>query len=99
MKNLILVLGFIFISTAAFAQKRNDLKGPKHKNFKPWEHKAEPTLFYVGSDKKGLKSPEFKNYKPWQNKNKTSKIVATASTRPKVTGPKYKNYKPWKNSH
>ncbi|WP_159947663.1 hypothetical protein [Polaribacter septentrionalilitoris] len=100
MKKIVLVLGIIFLSTSAFAQKRNDLKGPEFKNFKVWESTAEPTVVYVGSPKKGLKGPAFKNFKPWQknNKNATFKVLNIQSTKPKLKGPAFKNQKPWQKN-
>ncbi len=97
MKNLVLVIAFVFISTSIFAQKRKDLKGPAYKNYKVWEHKSEPTPIFVNTNKKDLKGPAYKNYKPWRDNSKKTKIVVVSSKRSKLTGPAYKNYKPWRD--
>ncbi|TXD53961.1 MULTISPECIES: hypothetical protein [unclassified Polaribacter] len=94
MKNLILVFAFIFITTAAFAQKRNDLQGPEFKNYKPWMHKIEAIVIYTNTTKNKLIGSEFKNYKIWENKKEDTELVTIVkSKRSKLTGPKYKNFK------
>ena len=97
MKNLALVLAFLFVSLGAFAQKRSDLKGPEYKNYKPWKHKSEPTQVYTSNRKSDLKGPEYKNYKPSNNDSEIRlTAVSYGSERSQLTGPKYKNYKHFK---
>ncbi|MBC3758512.1 hypothetical protein H7U19_08860 [Hyunsoonleella sp. SJ7] len=96
MKNLIFTLALVFIAVGAFAQQRKDLKGPAYKNYKPWQHKAEPATAYTVSNHTQLKGPAYKNYKPWQNDSeKKYTQVASNSERMKLRGPAFKNYKPW----
>lgn len=107
MKNAALLLGLVFISLGAFAQKRSDFQGPKYKNYKYWKHNTTPTEVFVTAQKKGLTGPAFKNYKPWRDKewvartkeiaSKTKVIMNGTNERQKLTGPRYKNYKPWRN--
>jgi hypothetical protein len=101
MKNLALILAFAFISFGAFAQKRNDLKGPAFKNYKPGKNITEATNIYVSNNKASLNSLEYKNYKPWQDDNseKASKLTAITSNekKSKLRSYEYKNYKPWRN--
>lgn len=97
MKNVSMIVVFLFVSVSLFAQKRNDFKGPEHKNYKPWMHKAEQTLVFKNTSKKVLKGPAIKNTKVWETENKDLKLITfTESKRRKLTGPAYKNFKPWK---
>ncbi|WP_339663574.1 hypothetical protein [uncultured Polaribacter sp.] len=94
MKNLTLLLVFIFISTATFAQKRNKLTGPAFKNFKPWMQKSAPTLVFKNDTKKSLLGSEFKNHKVWENKKENLELVTfVRSRKTDLTGPSFKNYK------
>ena len=100
MKNLALILAFVFVSFSAFAQKKSDLKGPAYKNYKPGMHITEVTNIYVSSNKASLKSLEYKNYKPRQyDSEKTNKLTAITSNhkKSKLRSYEYKNYKPWRN--
>jgi hypothetical protein len=98
MKIVALMLGFLFVSFGAFAQKRSDLQGPAYKNYKPWKHKTVATEVYAIDRKKSLTGPAYKNYKPWRDPSKTEAVIIKTSghERQKLTGPAYKNYKPWK---
>jgi hypothetical protein len=97
MKKVNVTIVVLFISLAALAQKRNDFKGPEHKNFKPWMHKAEQTLIYKNTSKKAVKGSEIKNTKIWETERKDLKLIQmTTSKKHKLTGPAHKNYKPWK---
>ena len=99
MRNLALIIAFAFISLPSFAQKRNDLQGPKYKNYKPWKHDTKSTVLFVTDVKSELKGPEYKNYKPSKKASKeVNKIVITRSKRSELTGPAYKNYKPWRDN-
>ncbi|AJR04768.1 hypothetical protein [Siansivirga zeaxanthinifaciens] len=100
MKNLILAVLVVFISSSVFAQKRSDFKGPAYKNYKPWLHKNEVSLVYTTSQKSNLTSYEYKNYKPWQDDSKVKYTAITfGSERSKLRGPAYKNYKPWRKKN
>ncbi|WP_439129158.1 hypothetical protein [Polaribacter sp.] len=77
--------------------KRNNLKGPAYKNFKPWKKsKTEiQEIQLVTSNKSELVGPEYKNYKVLESAKNKKKIKLVTSKRSKLTGPAYKNYKPW----
>lgn len=104
MRKLIIFLIIVFLSVKGFAQekanvKRNNLKGPAYKNYKPWLHKTKPVTIYIKKNKVKLMGPAFKNRKVW-NTDKNTEYVAiniTGSKRQKLTGPSYKNYKYSKN--
>lgn len=94
MKNLTLIVVFIFISAATFAQKRNDLTGPAFKNFKPWMQKATPTLVFKNDTKKSLTSPDYKNHKEWGTKKENLELITLEpSKKVGLTGPRFKNFK------
>lgn len=94
MKNIVLLFGFIFMATSAFAQKKTELKSYELKNSKPGVHAKQNTVFIVNSTKYKLRSYQFKNHKIWKNKKEDSKIITIEpSKRRKLKGPKYKNYK------
>ncbi|MDO6738029.1 hypothetical protein [Wenyingzhuangia sp. 2_MG-2023] len=98
MKNFILILAIMAMGTAN-AQKKNELKGPEAKNYKPWQHKVAATVEVYSVDKSALRSKEVKNYKPWKKgKNVTTKKLVLASNykRNELQGPAAKNYKPWR---
>lgn len=97
-KKLILpVVLVLFVSVAAFAQDRNELKGPKHKNYKPWKNTPTEKVI-VTSNRTAQKGPEAKNYKPWNDTDLSDKkIVSTKVDGERVKGPKAKNAKPWNN--
>ncbi|WP_158838144.1 hypothetical protein [Polaribacter sp. L3A8] len=97
MKSTRLIVVLLFVSASVFAQKRNELIGPEHKNYKPWMHKTENTVVFKNTSKKALKGSEIKNHKVWDTSNKDLKLISfTKSNKTKLTGPAYKNYKPWK---
>ncbi len=103
MKKVALILGFLVVSSSAFAQektdlKRSDLQGPAYKNYKPWQHKTIPTAIYSTNKKKSLTGPAYKNYKPWRNTSEVEAVAVNTSgnERQKLMGPAYKNFKPWK---
>jgi len=92
---IVLILGTL---TMANGQSRNDLKGPKAKNFKPWMNKTELPTTIVTTDKKDLKGPEAKNLKRWRDERASNEqIVVFGDSKPKLKGPAAKNYKPWKD--
>ena len=72
MKNIALLLIFLFISVTAFSQDRNKLTGPEYKNYKPWKNKKSTKHIYTSNRKAGLTGPAYKNYKPWRNKKQTN---------------------------
>jgi len=104
MKKVVLILGFLFVSVGVFGQqnekeniRRNELRGPAYKNYKPWKHDVSPTIVYTDNRKKGLTGPAYKNYKPWKDTTEIKRTkVQFGNERQKLRGPAYKNYKPWK---
>ncbi|QDO93196.1 hypothetical protein FNB79_04125 [Formosa sediminum] len=102
MKNIYLVLGLIFVSTTvAFAQDRNEFKGPEYKNYKVWEHETTPKLIYTTTNKEVVTGPEFKNKKQWdrQEEKQNYTAITIGTERSKLKGPAYKNYKHWKKNN
>ena len=102
MKNIILILGVLFISFSAFAQekpnvKQNDLKGPAFKNYKYWMHETTPVKIYSEENKTALQGPAYKNEQPGRvtPKENLVEVKIGGSERQKLTGPAYKNHGPW----
>ncbi|MGK0413363.1 MAG: hypothetical protein ACJA1B_001566 [Polaribacter sp.] len=94
MKNILLVFGFIFIATSAFAQKKKDLKSYEVKNAKVGMYALQNTIFTINGTKNKLRSYQFKNHKIWENKKEDSEVITIkTSKRTKLKGPRYKNYK------
>ncbi|WPP51587.1 hypothetical protein [Catalinimonas niigatensis] len=96
-KLLILLFIGVFVSTVSIAQSRNDLKGPKAKNYKHWKNKDSKTAVLFTSEATP-KGPAAKNQKHWRNTPSTiesAQLVDMSTNRAKVTGPKAKNSKPW----
>jgi hypothetical protein len=106
MKNLVLILGVLAISTSAFAQqesnvKRSDLKGPAFKNYQVWMDKSEPLKIYSQIDKISLEGPAYKNQqfvKPTPKENLALVSIGGAE-RQKLTGPAFKNHGPWSKNY
>lgn len=97
-KLLILAFAGLFIGTTySIAQSRNDLKGPKAKNYKHWENKDSKTAVLFTSEA-NPKGPAAKNQKLWRNTPSTiehAQLVDMSTRRTRVTGPKAKNSEPW----
>ncbi len=86
--------------SCGFGQTRNDLQGPKAKNYKPWKDKSKssaPALIAKDTGRR-LMGPAAKNAKPWKiNRLKSNLLlVKTDPNRFKMMGPDAKNYQPWK---
>ncbi|MDW3209737.1 MAG: hypothetical protein R8N23_07715 [Reichenbachiella sp.] len=99
MKKLLFTLGALFfIITVNQAQNRNDLKGPKAKNYKVWQDDSPSVTVYTNSDQVTLKGPEAKNQKVWaETTAKENKVTIKRDTRRiGLKGPAAKNFKPWK---
>jgi hypothetical protein len=98
MKKLsILLFAGILLSTMSMAQSRNDLKGPKAKNYKHWKHEESKSAILFTSEA-APKGPAAKNQKPWRNTPaviESAQLVDLSTTRTRVTGPKAKNSEPW----
>lgn len=98
MKNVIIVLTFLFVASISHAQTHKDLQGPAAKNHKPWTGKNNATTpaIVIADHSKRLQGPAAKNYKPWMgNKNKKYVLVQTTDKNLRLKGPKAKNHKPW----
>ena len=104
MRNLILLLSVVLLSTLAFAQKNKRLMGPAYKNAKPSEkygittnqsaikssNNSRITSFVVERSK--LKGPAYKNFKhSWKD---YGDYTVTRTKRSRLMGPAYKNAKP-----
>lgn len=99
MKKLIFTLGALFfICTVNQAQSKNDLKGPKAKNYKVWQDDSPATAVYTSADQASIKGPEAKNQKVWADTTtEENKVAIKRDTRKKgLKGPAAKNFKPWK---
>ncbi|MEO9966923.1 MAG: hypothetical protein ABJF11_14090 [Reichenbachiella sp.] len=98
MKKLIYTLGALLIfCMVGQAQSRNDLKGPKAKNYKVWKDSS-PSATIVSIEAESVKGPAAKNEKAWSEDVTLAKKtkVAFGSKKLNLKGPKAKNYKPWK---
>lgn len=99
MKKLIFTLSAIFfVCTVNQAQSKNDLKGPKAKNYKVWQDDSPSTTVYTSSNQITPKGPEAKNQNAWEkttsDKNKVA--IVRDSRKNSLKGPAAKNFKPWK---
>lgn len=98
MKKLIFILTVsLAVCTVAQAQSKNDLKGPKAKNYKVWEDDSPAIVVYTDANKEVVKGPEAKNKKAWETSTTDeNKVVIKRDTkRTSLKGPAAKNYKPW----
>src|SRR5690606_2628101 len=101
MKYLGIAVGFLMSSGMAFAQERNDFKGPKAKNYKPWKHTIEATPVNVISDRSAIEiGPKAKNK---QAVAAQEDVVVRETTpvlnnrRLGMVGPRAKNFKHYNN--
>ena len=82
------------------AQNRDNLKGPKAKNYRPSKTEAKAQKPILSYDRKSsLKGPSAKNYKPWKEKSRVKKSPVDMKRSKNLMGPKAKNYKPGKKSN
>ncbi|WP_299013267.1 hypothetical protein [uncultured Polaribacter sp.] len=99
MKKYIVLFAFAFIVTATYSQKRNSLKGPAHKNYKPWKNKAKAVTLFSINKKVLEQGPEFKNAKIWDLKdNHLVALNVEECPRVELKAFELKNYKPWKRA-
>ncbi|MEP2025539.1 MAG: hypothetical protein ABJH98_04560 [Reichenbachiella sp.] len=99
MKKLIFVFATLFIAcTVSQAQSKNDLKGPKAKNYKVWQDDSKSAVVYTDADQTAVKGPEAKNQKVWADATADeNKVTIKRDTRKNsLKGPAAKNFKPWK---
>jgi hypothetical protein len=87
----------IFAAQSTIAQNRNQLKGPKAKNYKPWMNKEQSNTPFVFKNIEAKKGPKAKNDKIWseENKNAPTTAVKAGSKRNNLKGPAAKNFKHW----
>lgn len=96
MKKLILTATVLFfLSTISYAQSKNDLKGPKAKNYKVWKKDKKTVPVYTTANRKSLLGPKAKNKKPGTAKGEKV-LVIRDDKKSSAKGPAAKNYKPWK---
>lgn len=98
MKKLSITLcALIFVCAIGQAQSKNDLKGPKAKNYKVWADDSETVQVYTVANQETVKGPEAKNQKPWKAQTAAENKVAIKRDTKKssLKGPSAKNYKPW----
>lgn len=99
MKKIIFTLGALFIAcTVSQAQSKNDLKGPKAKNYKVWQDDSQSVAVVTEANATTVKGPEAKNKKVWTDSTADdNKITIKRDTRKNsLKGPAAKNFKPWK---
>jgi len=97
MKKIIFILPiFVFISSLGMAQSKNDLKGPKAKNYKHWKHDDSSSALLFTAEEETKKGPAAKNQKVWRNNPATiqSAQAVDLSSTPRLKGPKAKNTPP-----
>lgn len=83
----------LFLANFGYAQDRNDLKGPKAKNWKPWSSER-TQVTVVTFEKQQLKGPEAKNT-AINERPKSGQKPVSLNKKPRLKGPKAKNRKPW----
>jgi len=101
MKKIIIPIALImFFALSSEAQSRNQLKGPKAKNYKPWMNKEKSQTAFVVKNVETKQGPEAKNNKVWSDENKNAETLAVnfGSAKTSLKGPKAKNYKPWEQN-
>lgn len=80
------------------AQKRNDLTGPRAKNYVPWRNNSEkPAVIYIVKTDR-VTGPQAKNKKHWIKSQKPEEreyVNITTSSRHNLKGPRAKNHNPW----
>lgn len=99
MKKLIFTLGALFIAcTVSQAQSKNDLKGPKAKNYKVWQDDSKSIDVYTDANQTAVKGPEAKNQKVWADttSDENRLTIKRDMRKNSLKGPAAKNYKPWK---
>ncbi len=102
MKKLIILTAVIFSVSisASMAQstsnKRSNLKGPKAKNQKAWDKKADQKSDIVVLPSGDLKGPKAKNTTPAERT--PSDVVVRSKGGKRIMGPKGKNQRPGTNS-
>ena len=96
MKTLLLLAGMLMIHPAIHAQRRNDLKGPKAKNYKVWKSDFKASLVSSEINQQQPKVLTKKNKVASNHSNRDfRKLQQVPFRRPKGLKPKNKN--PWKN--
>lgn len=98
MKKLLFILGVSIVTfSVSQAQSKNDLKGPKAKNYKIWQDDSQPVTVITVASKEQLRGPAAKNRKPWTvSATEKNKVAIVRNTRrSQLKGPAAKNYKPW----
>ncbi|UXX77644.1 hypothetical protein N7E81_09710 [Reichenbachiella carrageenanivorans] len=98
MKKLIFTLTVcLAVCAVTQAQSKNDLKGPKAKNYKVWQDDSPSIVVYTDANKEVVKGPEAKNKKVWETSttNKDKVVIKRDTQRTSLKGPAAKNYKPW----
>lgn len=94
-KQILIALSMSLILVAGVsAQSKNELKGPKAKNYKVWEHHqaATPVFFKAGETAKG---PLAKNQRPLDRKSGQLAVANTNTDQTRLQGPAAKNQKVW----
>jgi len=98
MKSTILIFfTFGILMPFGHSQTKNDLKGPKSKNHKPWLDKSAGsqavfTLAHINDQPMG---PQAKNALPRLNAERKSELVTANASKSRLTGPSYKNHQAW----
>jgi len=89
---------FGFESIEAFGQEkeRNELKGPKAKNYKPWRDQARKGTLVVDLNGDLAKGPKAKNQKLWDRDTQKVEINTELHPISGPKGPKAKNQKLWR---
>lgn len=99
MKKLSITLfAVIFVCAFGQAQSKNDLKGPKAKNYKVWQDDSQSVNVFTETNQTAVKGPEAKNQKVWADSTaEENKVTIKRDTRKNnLKGPAAKNFKPWK---
>ena len=93
---IIAVLFMVSLASQVVAQRKNDLKGPAAKNFKPWQSTDTGIKLYSKAELQVVQGPSAKNAKPWETQPGEFRVLSQAQpNRNELKGPKAKNFKPW----
>src|SRR5690606_17164498 len=100
-RKIVLLIGFVAMSSIAFSQTRNDFQGPKAKNYQAWKHSVETTdVEIVDNQDEVVRDPKAKNRNhnlrtadTTVDNNRSSTENLLNNERLGLKGPKAKNYK------
>jgi len=95
LKRVLIIAVCAMVAGFASAQSKNELKGPKAKNYKPWQNERAATEVYSTPDDADIKGPTAKNNRFTGAADESETTVAAVNTEHKrfnnLQGPNAKN--------